>query len=127
MAVCEECEREFEAPPTGRPPRFCSGACRTRFSRKRVQERERIDSLVGTHVPKVVIENEDLQDVLVVETHRRVPLISLDDYLEAELAITRAQIKNGALRDPDGKRMRRSERYLRWRYSQFEQGLVGSL
>lgn len=53
--------------------------------------------------------------------------ISEDVYVANEVAITRAQMKQGRLHDPDGKRLERCERYARWRYRGYLVGEVASL
>lgn len=53
----------------------------------------------------------------------RQPRLSEEQYVQQELAITAAQIRAG-LKDPDGKRLQRSEEYARWVYRAFQRGEV---
>jgi hypothetical protein len=54
-------------------------------------------------------------------------LISEEEYVRRELALTRRALELRFAKDPDGKAMERSERYLRWRYRGFVAGEVASL
>ena len=48
-------------------------------------------------------------------------------YVEREVAITKAQIERGLLRDHDGRTLLRSEAYARWRWRAVLNGEVASL
>jgi|GEM_PF-6106904 len=52
--------------------------------------------------------------------------ISEQEYIDREVAETRRQMEAG-LKDPDGKRIERTEAYAQWRYRSFLQGEVASL
>jgi hypothetical protein len=52
--------------------------------------------------------------------------ISEEAYVEAQREQTRLMMQRG-VKDPDGKRMQRTEDYARWRYRGYQVGEVASL
>jgi hypothetical protein len=52
--------------------------------------------------------------------------VSEDEYVSAELEITRGLLRKG-LKDHDGQRLVRTEKYARWRYRGFLAGEIHSL
>jgi hypothetical protein len=75
---------------------------------------------------------EDTQEELQPEPERDPEpepraLISEEEYVRRELALTRRALELRFAKDPDGKALERSERYLRWRYRGFVAGEIASL
>jgi hypothetical protein len=56
----------------------------------------------------------------------RTQYVSEDEYVHAEIEITRGLLRRG-LKDPDGQRVARTERYARWRYRGWLVGEIHSL
>jgi hypothetical protein len=80
-------------------------------------------SVVATEIP----EREETADWEgkrwpVLRSHS----LSEDEYVDMEARHTRDAIQRG-LKDPDGKRVERSEKYARWRYRGYQAGEIRSL